>query len=79
MSSVSDKLGKFLDSAFKKVFDRENNIDNGVQSIAGSEFLYETIQEYKDAGYHFRRTKDQISRGLTREESFEEFKNKKKL
>ena len=40
--------------------------------------MYESVQDYKDAGYHFRRTKDQMSRGLTREEAFKEYKKDKK-
>ena len=78
-SSVADKLSKFLENAFKKAFSNDKKADVvDVSSEDNSSFLYETIQEYKDAGYHFRRTKDQMSRGLTREESFDEFKKAKK-
>jgi|GEM_PF-6539369 len=79
MNSVADRLSKFLENAFKKAFDKDKIKDNlGVSSDKNSSFLYENIQEYKDAGYHFRRTKVQMNRGLTREEAFEEFKNDKK-
>jgi len=79
MTSVADRLSKFLENAFKKAFDKDTTKDSlGVSSDKSSSFLYETIQEYKDAGYHFRRTKDQMNRDLTREEAFEEFKNDKK-
>jgi len=79
MSSVSDKLSKFLENAFKKAFVREVLEDNvAVDFKEKDSFLHETIEDYKASGYHFRRTKDQMSRGLTREEAFEEFKKEKK-
>ena len=79
MSSVAARLSKFLESAFKRAFDREKNNDTVDLVISdNSSFLYETIEEYRDAGYHFRRTKDQMNRGLTREEAFDEFKKNKK-
>ena len=79
MSSVADRLSKFLENAFKKAFNKDKIEDNlGDQPDKNLSFIYENIQEYKDAGYHFRRTKDQMNRGLTREEAFKEFKNDKK-
>jgi len=79
MSSVSDKLVKFLERALQKAFSNESSKDD---SAVGFEkrcsFSYETVEEYKEAGHHFRRTKDQMSRGLTRKEAFEEFKKEKK-
>ena len=79
MSSVADRLSKFLENAFKKAFDREVLEDSVTVDFEKKDsLLYETIEEYKEAGYHFRRTKDQMSRGLTREEAFEEFKKEKK-
>jgi hypothetical protein len=79
MSSVSDRLSKFLENAFTQAF-RKKNDENSLDLVPSEDayFLYENIKEYKDAGYHFRRTKDQMSRGLTREEAFEEFKKDKK-
>lgn len=81
MSGVADKLSKFLERAFTKAFSRENLKDDmDLIPDDNSSFLYDNIQEYKDAGLHFRRTKNQMSRGLTREEAFEELrKSKKKL
>ena len=79
MSNVADRLSKFLENAFSKAFNRENNEEIlDVKPDEYASFMYESIQEYKDAGYHFRRTKDQMSRGLTREEAFEEFRKDKK-
>ena len=79
MSNVADRLNKFLENAFKKAFDREVFKDEVAMNFKENDsILYETIEEYKEAGYHFRRTKDQMSRGLTREEAFEEFKKEKK-
>ena len=81
MSSVADRLSKFLENAFSRAFNKENE-DSSIDMVPKGDlsFLYENIQEYKDAGYHFRRTKDQMNRGLTRDEAFEEFrKGKKKL
>ena len=78
-SRIADKLSNFLENAFKKAFSNNEEADVlDASSEKDSSFLYDTIQEYKDAGYHFRRTKDQMSRGLTREEAFEEFSNDKK-
>lgn len=79
MSSVADKLSKFLENAFAKAFRREED-DKSLNTTLDKDvsFLYESVQDYKDAGYHFRRTKDQMSRGLTREEAFKEFKKDKK-
>ena len=78
MSSVADKLGKLLENAFKKAFNREESgISACEKSTEESSFIHTTIQEYKEAGHHYRRTKDQMSRGLTREEAFEEFKKTK--
>jgi|TARA_Y100000310_G_scaffold248782_1_gene254722 hypothetical protein len=79
MSGVADRLSKFLENAFSKAFSRDDNEESlDVQSDKDMSFMYESIEEYKDAGYHFRRTKDQMSRGLTREEAFKEFKKGKK-
>ena len=78
MSGVADRLSKFLENAFSKAFSRESAEDSYAKPDEDSSFLYTNIQEYKDAGLHFRRTKDQMSRGLTREEAFEEFKEGKK-
>tara|TARA_R100001244_G_scaffold119208_1_gene88863 strand:- start:545 stop:790 length:246 start_codon:yes stop_codon:yes gene_type:complete len=79
MSSVADKLSKFLENAFAKAFRREED-DKSLNVTLDKDvsFMYESVQDYKDAGYHFRRTKDQMSRGLTREEAFKEFKKDKK-
>ena len=39
-----------------------------------SEILYESVEDYKKkTGKRFRRTKDQMERGLSVEESFNEF------
>tara|TARA_R110002051_G_scaffold25414_3_gene62057 strand:+ start:310 stop:555 length:246 start_codon:yes stop_codon:yes gene_type:complete len=78
MSSVADRLSKFLENAFTKAFNREND-DKSLSVMPDKDvaFMYENIKEYKAAGYHFRRTKDQMSRGLTREEAFKEFKKGK--
>jgi hypothetical protein len=79
MSSVADRLSKFLENAFAKAFSKENNKDSlDMVPNNSASFLYENIKEYKDAGCNFRRTKDQMSRGLTRDEAFEEFKKDKK-
>tara|TARA_R110000824_G_scaffold9783_5_gene43274 strand:+ start:6237 stop:6482 length:246 start_codon:yes stop_codon:yes gene_type:complete len=79
MSNVADRLSKFLENAFSRAFNKENNESSeNTESYDDSHFLYKNIQEYKDAGLHFRRTKDQMLRGLTRDEAFEEFKNDKK-
>jgi len=79
MSSVADKLSRFLENAFKKAFNKESIEDDlAVGSEEKDSFLHETIEEYKEAGHHFRRTKEQMSKGLTREEAFEEFKKEKK-
>jgi len=79
MSNVADKLSKFLENAFAKAFRREeDNKSLNVTLDKDVSFMYESVQDYKDAGYHFRRTKDQMSRGLTREEAFKEFKKDKK-
>ena len=78
MSSVADKLSRFLENAFLKAFNKDSFKDDlVVSSEERDSFLYETIEEYKEAGHHFRRTKDQMDRDLTREEAFEEFKKKK--
>tara|TARA_R110002051_G_scaffold82711_1_gene147206 strand:- start:725 stop:970 length:246 start_codon:yes stop_codon:yes gene_type:complete len=79
MSNVADKLSKFLENAFAKAFRREKD-DKSLNVTLDKDvsFMYESVQDYKDAGYHFRRTKDQMSRGLTREEAFKEFKKDKK-
>ena len=79
MSSVADKLSKFLENAFTKAFSREDD-DKSLDVTLDKDvsFMYESVQDYKDAGYHFRRTKDQMSRGLTREEAFKEYKKDKK-
>mgnify|MGYP003648117226 FL=1 len=79
MSSVADKLSKFLENAFAKAFRREKD-DKSLNVTLDKDvsFMYESVQDYKDAGYHFRRTKDQMSRGLTREEAFKEYKKDKK-
>ena len=79
MSSVADRLSKFLENAFAKAFCREEDDKSlNVTPDKDVSFMYESVQDYKDAGYHFRRTKDQMSRGLTREEAFKEFKKDKK-
>ena len=79
MSGVADRLSKFLEKAFVRAFNKDSDKEGvDVASFEDSSFIYESIEEYKDAGYHFRRTKDQMSRGLTREEAFKEFIQDKK-
>ena len=80
MNSISVRLSNFLENAFTKAFNKGKNEDTSDSaSNNDNSVIYENIQEYKDAGYHFRRTKTQMDRGLTREEAFTEFmKNKKK-
>jgi len=80
MSSVADKLGKFLENAFKRAFNKSESFDlvSGEKEIVCEEaFQHKTLEEYKSAGYNFRRTKDQMSRGLSREQAFEEFQKHK--
>ena len=77
MSSVADKLGKFLESAFKKAFNKNETSGEEETLVCEEAFQYRTLEEYKSAGHNFRRTKDQMSRGLSREQAFEEFQKHK--
>jgi len=79
MSNVADRLNRFLENVFRKASSQKAVKDNLVTGSGEQDsFIYETIEEYKEAGQHFRRTKNQMSRGLTREEAFEEFRKEKK-
>ena len=69
-----DDLTK-LDEQVEKMFN--DAIDVCIEEYYTNEAkdnLYESIEDYKNkTGKRFRRTKDQMSRGLTVEESFMEF------
>ena len=69
-----DDLTK-LDEQVAKLFN--DAIDVCIEEYYSKEApssLYESAEEYKEkTGKRFRRTKDQMARGLTVEESFEEF------
>jgi len=70
----------FLENAFKRAFNKSESFDlvSGEKEIVCEEaFQHKTLEEYKSAGYNFRRTKDQMSRGLSREQAFEEFQKHK--
>jgi len=82
MSNVADRLSKFLENAFKKAFsmseDSSNlNLKEDQKFVHVDTFQYDTIEDYKNAGHNFRRTKDQMDRRLSREEAFKEFKKSK--
>ena len=78
MSDVSEKLVRFLEDAFEKVF-RKKDLPDEMDSldISNSSFDYRTLEEYTEAGNRFRRTKSQMQRRLPREKAFEEFKRQK--
>tara|TARA_R100000008_G_C3575755_1_gene165138 strand:+ start:1081 stop:1317 length:237 start_codon:yes stop_codon:yes gene_type:complete len=69
-----DDLSK-LDEQVAKMFN--DAIDVCIEeyySKESKESLYESIEDYKKkTGKRFRRTKDQMARGLTVEDSFAEF------
>ena len=78
MSEVSNKLVKFLEDAFDRVFQKKDlsEMPDSLK-ISGCLFEYETLEEYTESGNRFRRTKAQMEKGLSREEAFEEFKQQK--
>ena len=78
MSDVSEKLVRFLEDAFEKVF-RKKDLPDEMDSldVSKSSFDYRTLEEYTEAGNRFRRTKAQMERKLPREEAFGEFKQQK--
>ena len=60
-----------IDRAFKRLWlgDKEEG-----GSLKGLDLIYESIEDYtKKTGKRFRMTKDQKSRGLSRDEAFAEF------
>ena len=69
-----DDLTK-LDEQVEKMFNEV--IDVCIQEFCSKEsedIIYESVDDYKTkTGKRYRRTKDQMSRGLTVEESFMEF------
>ena len=68
-----DDLTK-LDEQVAKLFN--DAIDVCIEEYYSKEnsSLYESVDDYKEkTGKRFRRTKDQMARGLTVEQSFEEF------
>ena len=78
MSEVSNKLVRFLEDAFDRVFQKKDlsEMPDSLK-ISGGLFEYETLEEYTEAGNRFRRTKSQMERNLPREEAFEEYKQQK--
>ena len=62
-----DVLSNIIDEAFSKAFKEKKEVSHS----ANPEYV--SIEEYTGkTGKRFRMTKDQMDRGLTREEAFEE-------
>jgi hypothetical protein len=75
------QLESLIDSAFKDLF-KEKNImqtpqpssNTQVKNTQNTPCKYSTIKEYTEAtGKRFRMTKEQLQRGISREEAFREF------
>ena len=63
-----DLLDKLIEQAFRGAFKKETKLQKNEETV-----LYESIQDYTtQTGKRFRMTKDQKTRGLTREEAFNE-------
>ena len=78
MSEVSNKLVRFLEDAFERVFQKKDLSEmSDSLEISKCSFEYKTLEEYTEAGNRFRRTKSQMERNLPREEAFEEYKQQK--
>ena len=60
MSDISEKLMKFMENAFERVF-RGQDLSEDMDSleISKSSFEYSTLEEYTESGNRFRRTKKQ--------------------